>query len=75
MGIWQIILLLLVVLSLVLPLIAIINIVKSEFRDNNSKLIWVFIVLFLPIIGSLVYFIVGPSQKLDETESMDYYSK
>lgn len=75
MGIWQTFLLLLIVSSFVLPLIAIINIVRSEFKENNSKLIWVLIVLFLPIMGSLVYFVVGPSQKKDETESMDYYSK
>jgi hypothetical protein len=75
MGIWQIFLLLFILLSFLLPLIALINIVKSEFKGSNDKLIWVLVVLLLPILGSLIYFIIGSSQKVDKSESMDYYSK
>ena len=74
-GIWQIFLLLFALSSFLLPLIALINIVKSEFKGSNDKLIWVLVVLLLPILGSLIYFIIGSSQKVDKSESMDYYSK
>lgn len=47
----------------ILPLMALIDIVKSRFEDNN-KIIWVLIVLLLPFLGSIVYFIVGRKQKL-----------
>ncbi|WP_281541494.1 PLDc N-terminal domain-containing protein [Maribacter aestuarii] len=74
-GIWQIFLLLFALSSFLLPLIALINIVKSEFKGSNDKLIWVLVVLLLPILGSLVYFVVGSSQKVDKTENMDFYTK
>ena len=75
LGIWQTILLVFLLLSFVLPLIALINIVRSEFKGRNDKLIWVLIVLLLPVLGSLVYFIIGGSQKVDKSEHMDFYSK
>lgn len=49
-GIWQTFLLLILLLSFILPLIAIINIVSSEFNGANDKLIWVLVVLLLPIL-------------------------
>jgi hypothetical protein len=48
---------------LALPLFAIIDIVRSEFEDHTNKLIWVIIVIFFPIIGSLLYFTIGKGQK------------
>ena len=59
LGIWQTFLLLVVIL----PIIAIISIVKNEFKGND-KLIWVLITLFLPFFGSILYFIIGRPKKL-----------
>ncbi len=75
MGIWQTFLILFITSSFLLPLIALINIEKSEFKGSNDKLIWVLVVLFLPILESLIYFTMGSRQKVDKSESMDYYSK
>ena len=36
---------------------------KSEFKDND-KLIWVLVVLFIPVIGSIIYFTKGKKSKL-----------
>ncbi len=47
-----------------LPLLAIIDIVRSEFQDNSEKLIWVLIVLFFPIFGSIIYFSMGGKNKI-----------
>jgi hypothetical protein len=41
-----------------LPVIALIDILKSKF-DGNDKIVWVLVVLFLPILGSVLYFIIG----------------
>lgn len=49
-------------LILLLPLMAIIDIVRNEFSGNN-KLVWVLVVLLFPIIGSIIYFIIGGEQK------------
>jgi Phospholipase_D-nuclease N-terminal len=45
-GIWQIMLLTI----LILPVIALISILKNDFK-NNDKLIWVLVTLFLPLFG------------------------
>jgi len=54
--------LLIFALVLLLPLIALIDIIRSEFEGNN-KLLWVLIVLFLPFLGSILYFLLGRDQK------------
>ena len=47
-----------------LPFIfAFIDILKNEFTGSN-KLIWVIVVLFAPVIGSIAYFFIGTKQKL-----------
>lgn len=51
------------IFAVVLPLAAIVDIAKSEFR-NNGKLIWVLIVLFLNPIGAVLYFAIGKHQKI-----------
>src|SRR5665647_18522 len=47
----------------VLPILAIIDILRSEFAGNN-KIMWVLIVLFMNIIGSILYFLIGRDQKI-----------
>ena len=44
-------------------IIALIDILKSDFRDTNDKIIWALVVIFLPVIGSILYFLIGKSQK------------
>jgi len=56
------ILLILFILMLV-PLIALIDILRSNF-EQNDKLIWVLVVIFLPLIGSILYFIIGRKKKV-----------
>lgn len=55
--------LLIFLLPTLLWLIALIDILKSNFKDSTSKIIWVLIVIFLPIIGSILYFIIGKENK------------
>jgi hypothetical protein len=63
-GPFQILLILFILaIFFLLPLIAIIDIVRNEFTGNN-KIVWVLIVLLFPVIGAIIYFIVGEGQKL-----------
>lgn len=48
---------------LLLPLIAIVDIIRSKF-EGNMQLIWVIIVVFFNVIGTLLYFIFGRNQKI-----------
>ncbi len=47
-----------------LPIIALVDILKSTFEANN-KLIWVLVVIFTSIIGSILYFAIGRKQKIN----------
>jgi len=63
-GAPQIILILIVVVMLgILPLIALIDILRNEFTQSN-KLIWTIVVIFFSFIGAVLYFIMGTKQKL-----------
>ncbi|WP_374451388.1 PLDc N-terminal domain-containing protein [Cloacibacterium normanense] len=52
-----------ILLPSVLWIFAIIDILKSNFKDSTNKIIWVLIVLLLPVLGSVLYFIFGGQQK------------
>ncbi|GAB4038794.1 PLDc N-terminal domain-containing protein [Spirosoma gilvum] len=49
---------------LILPIMALVDVVRSEFRGPNDKLVWVIIVVFLNIIGALLYFFIGRNQRI-----------
>jgi hypothetical protein len=59
--IWQTIL----ILALILPIIALIDILRNDFKDNN-KLIWTLVILFTNLIGVLLYLIYGTKQKISK---------
>ena len=63
-GLTELILILTIPLFfLLLPIIAIVDILRSRFEGNNNVL-FLLIVILLPIIGSVIYFIIGPSRKI-----------
>ncbi len=62
-GPQEIIILLLGLFLFVLPVIALVDIIRNEFTGNN-KLIWVLIVIFFNILRSILYFIMGKIKKL-----------
>ena len=49
----------LVILTLSLWIWAIVDIVKSSFKDRAQKILWILVVVLFPILGSIVYFQVG----------------
>ena len=54
---------LIVPVFLIIPIIALVDILKNEFTGNN-KLIWVLVVLLSWIIGAILYFYIGRNQKI-----------
>ncbi|TMI80032.1 MAG: PLDc_N domain-containing protein [Bacteroidetes bacterium] len=44
-------------------IIALVDILRSEFRGND-KVIWVIVVIFFPFLGSILYFIFGSPRKI-----------
>lgn len=62
-GFELIIIFLFVALPTILWLWALIDCVKREFKSND-KLIWVLIIIFLPLIGSILYLAIGRNQSI-----------
>jgi hypothetical protein len=54
---------LLVLAVVLLPVFAIIDIMKHEFMGNN-KLAWIIVIIFIPILGSILYFMIGERHKV-----------
>lgn len=56
-----------IILTIVVPLIfsaiALVDILRSEFTGQN-KLIWLLVILFVPILGFILYFTIGRKQKV-----------
>lgn len=55
--------LLLVLVSLIPWLIALVDVLRHEFRVPQNKLIWLLTLLFVPVIGWVLYFYIGRKQK------------
>jgi len=51
------------ILSSILCVLAVFDILRSEFTGYN-KLVWLLAVVFFPLIGTLAYFIFGRKQKV-----------
>ncbi|UMB60542.1 PLD nuclease N-terminal domain-containing protein [Lutibacter sp. A80] len=61
---WQII----IIVSILLSFIDLIDILRNDFKGNN-KLIWVLIVLFLNLIGVILYYRLGIKQKIQRNNT------
>ncbi len=58
-----VILTLFLLVPLALFIWALVDILKSEFKDANNKIIWLIVVLVLPLVGAIIYLAVGRKQK------------
>lgn len=47
-----------IVIQFILMVVALIDLIRNE-KTNGPKLLWVFVILFISIIGPVLYFIVG----------------
>jgi len=47
----------------VLPIIALINLLPNNAIENINKLIWVLVIIFVPVIGSILFFLIGPVRR------------
>ena len=64
-GIYEIIVVLIVICILAIPfwIISIIDILKSRF-EGNGKIIWLLVATFLSIPGIILYRVIGKKQKI-----------
>ncbi len=55
LGSMEIILLLLVGAPFLLTIYCVIDLIRTEFKDSSTKLLFLIVVLIAPFIGSIVY--------------------
>jgi hypothetical protein len=48
-------------LVLVIDIIVIIDIIKSN-KDSEKKILWVIAVVFMPVLGPILYYILGKNR-------------
>jgi hypothetical protein len=49
-------------LILVLDIIALISLLKSG-ADTGTKILWILLIILLPVIGMVLYFLMGPGRR------------
>lgn len=47
---------------------SVIDIVKGEFKSSTDKIVWLLLVLLVPVLGVILYLILGRNQKTDKLE-------
>jgi hypothetical protein len=52
----------LIALAFLFWLLALVDILKSEFKDSNNKIIWLALTFLLPMLGPVLYFLIGRKQ-------------
>jgi ABC-type transport system involved in cytochrome c biogenesis permease component len=61
---WGILVLLLIIgAPVILWIIALVDCLRSNF-EKEGKILWILVIVFLPILGSLLYLFIGRGQKL-----------
>ncbi len=58
-----IITLMVILFIFLIPLLALISVLMNEF-PGNEKIMWVLVIIFLPFLGSLLYFLIGREKRL-----------
>ena len=43
---------------------ALIDVLSSDFVKQSDKTVWIVVILFLPVLGSILYFIMGTKGKV-----------
>jgi hypothetical protein len=46
------------IIQLILLIVALVDLTRTE-QTNGPKILWVFIILFVNIIGPILYFVIG----------------
>lgn len=47
------------IIGTIIYIFTIVDVVRSKFHTDTDKLIWILIVIFLPLIGTILWFLIG----------------
>lgn len=63
-GVIEILMLLILLGLLLVWLYAVVEIVTGTFQNNIDKLVWLLLVLMVPLVGVILYFLIGRRRRL-----------
>lgn len=55
--------LLFIILPLAITIWALVDAIKSDFKQDINKLVWIIVIICFPFFGGILYYFVGRSQK------------
>jgi hypothetical protein len=44
---------------------AVIDILRSDFKKDSDKIVWLLVVFFLHFFGAIIYLVIGTKQKVE----------
>jgi hypothetical protein len=47
---------------------AVIDIVRGGFKSEGDKIVWLVLVLLVPALGTVLYYLIGQKQKTDSND-------
>jgi hypothetical protein len=59
-----------VLVLFILWLWTLIDALRSTFKSDTEKLMWVMLIVFLSIIGAILYILIGRNQRLDIRQNL-----
>lgn len=68
LGTNELVIIALISIIFLIPLFALIDILRNQFKDSSNKIIWALIVLFFPVLGGILYFLFGVKQKVSKID-------
>lgn len=57
--------------AIVLWIWSIVDVVRSNFKKESDKIVWLIVVLSLQLMGTILYMIYGVKQKLPKDENLE----
>ncbi len=58
----------LILIDLVLLVVSLVDLVKREHVRGGNKIVWVLIIIFINLIGPIIYLIFGRQEKPDDSD-------
>jgi hypothetical protein len=58
----------LIIIELTLLIIALVDLVKREHVRGGNKIVWVLVIIFINLIGPIIYLIFGRQEKPDDSD-------
>ena len=58
------------IIPILLMVFCLIDIIRSDFKDGTVKILWIICVLVAPFLGSVIYLVIGRTQKVRPLKSV-----